>query len=123
MDDATSQSEAEAELEPGWVRWRQEFHRFPETGCNGRQTADSVAMVLQMLGLEMHRGIGGTGVVAGVTVGGGKGVFGVRADMDALAMTETAESRPFASTNPGCMHARGGHAVRPRTAIGPSSLE
>lgn len=107
MNDAASQSKTEAELESGWVRWRQEFHRFPETGFNERQTADYVATVLQMLGLEVHRGIGGTGVVASLTVGSGKGVIGLRADMDALAMTETAENRPYASTNPGCMHACG----------------
>lgn len=52
MDDATSQSKAEAELEPGSVRWRQEFHRFPEAGFNERQTADCVTTVLQMLGVR-----------------------------------------------------------------------
>ena len=41
------------------------------------------------MGLEVHQGIGGTGLVASLTVGDGKGVIGLRADMDALAMTET----------------------------------
>src|SRR5450830_536035 len=107
MNETATQIETETELELGWVRWRHEFHRFPETGFNERQTSDHVAKVLQMLGLDVHRGIGGTGVVGSLTVGSGKGAIGLRADMDALAMTETAENRPYASTNPGCMHACG----------------
>lgn len=97
----------EQALEAGWVRWRHDFHRFPETGFEERQTADRVAALLQMLGLEVHRGIGGTGVVASLTVGSGTGVIGLRADMDALAITETAPGRDHASTRPGCMHACG----------------
>lgn len=97
----------EQALEAGWVRWRHDFHRFPETGFEERHTADRVAALLQMLGLEVHRGIGGTGVVASLTVGAGTGVIGLRADMDALAITETAPGRGHASTRPGCMHACG----------------
>ena len=95
------------DLHPGWVRWRHDFHRFPETGFNEQRTADRVAQVLELLGLQVHRGIGGTGVVASLQVGTGTGVIGLRADMDALAMTETAEGRAHASQNPGCMHACG----------------
>jgi hippurate hydrolase len=40
-------------------------------------------------------------------VGSGAGVIGLRADMDALALAETADGRPYASVNPGCMHACG----------------
>ena len=105
MHDTATQ--IETEMEQGWVRWRHEFHRFPETGFNERQTSDYVARVLQMLGLDVHRGVGGTGVVASLNVGSGQGAIGLRADMDALAMTETAEDRPYASTNAGCMHACG----------------
>ncbi len=97
----------EQTLEAGWVRWRHEFHRFPETGFQERRTADRVAQVLEMLGLEVQRGIGGTGVVASLTVGSGRGVIGLRADMDALAMAEAAPGRAHASENPGCMHACG----------------
>ena len=94
-------------LADGWVRWRHDFHRFPETGFQERDTSDRVASVLQMLGLEVHRGIGGTGVVANLRVGQGAGVIGLRADMDALAMTEQAPGRAHASVRPGCMHACG----------------
>ena len=97
----------EQTLEAGWVRWRHDFHRFPETGFAEHRTADRVAQLLQLLGLEVHRGIGGTGVVASLTVGSGPGVIGLRADMDALAMTEAAPGRAHASTHPGCMHACG----------------
>lgn len=97
----------EAALEAGWVRWRHDFHRFPETGFNERRTADRVAQLLQAMGLQVHRGVGGTGIVASLTVGGGSGVIGLRADMDALAMAETAEGRAHASQNAGCMHACG----------------
>ena len=97
----------EQDLQAGWVRWRHEFHRFPETGFHEQRTADRVAQVLELLGLQVHRGIGGTGVVASLQVGTGTGVIGLRADMDALAMTETAEGRAHASQNPGCMHACG----------------
>ena len=97
----------EQTLEAGWVRWRHEFHRFPETGFEEHGTADRVAAVLQALGLQVHRGIGGTGVVASLTVGEGAGVIGLRADMDALAMDERAPGRAHASTHPGRMHACG----------------
>lgn len=89
------------------VRWRHHFHRFPETGFEERQTADVVANVLEALGLEVHRGIGGTGVVASLRAGSGSGVVALRADMDALAMAETVPGREHASRNPGCMHGCG----------------
>lgn len=97
----------EAALEAGWVRWRHDFHRFPETGFNEQRTADRVAQLLQAMGLQVHRGVGGTGIVASLAMGSGSGVIGLRADMDALAMAETAEGRAHASQNPGCMHACG----------------
>jgi len=89
------------------VRWRQDFHMFPETGFNEHRTSDTVAQALRLLGLEVHRGIGGTGLVASLRVGDGPGVIGLRADMDALAMTEVAEGRQHISRNPGCMHGCG----------------
>ncbi len=93
--------------DPGWVRWRHHLHRFPETGFAEARTSDFVAQVLGLLGLEVHRGIGGTGIVANLRVGHGSGAIGLRADMDALAITEAAPDRPHASATPGCMHACG----------------
>jgi hippurate hydrolase len=89
------------------TRWRHHLHRNPETGFNEKRTSDYIASLLNAMGLEVHRGIGGTGVVASLTVGGGATAIGLRADMDALAITETAENRPHASELQGCMHACG----------------
>jgi len=100
---ATSATEFEAQLQS----WRHHLHRHPETGFNERRTADHVARVLELLGIDVERGIGGTGVVGTLTVGDGRGAIGLRADMDALALTEAAEGRAHASLNPGCMHACG----------------
>src|SRR5258705_10819350 len=98
---------ADSDFEQQLVRWRHHLHRFPETGFNEVRTADYVASVLSLLGLEVHKGIGGTGIVANLKVGDGTGVIGLRADMDALAITEDGEGRPHASQSPGCMHACG----------------
>ncbi len=95
------------ELGTQMVRWRHQLHQFPETGFNEHKTAGFVAKALELMGLEVHRGIGGTGLVASLTVGDGKEVIGLRADMDALAMTETAEGRSYISQNKGCMHGCG----------------
>lgn len=90
-----------------WKRWRHQLHRQPETGFNEHQTSAFVAQILRMLGLEVHRGVGGTGIVANLRVGTGRGVVGLRADMDALAIQEAVPDRPYASVSPACMHACG----------------
>jgi amidohydrolase len=95
------------DLASNLVRWRHQLHRIPETGFKEKRTSEYVANALEALGLEVHRGIGGTGLVASLSMGAGKGVIGLRADMDALAMTETADDRAHVSQNPGCMHSCG----------------
>lgn len=97
----------DAEFEQQLVRWRHHLHRFPETGFSEVRTSDYLANVLGLLGLEVHRGIGGTGIVANLKCGDGPGVIGLRADMDALAMSEDGTGRAHASQSPGCMHACG----------------
>jgi amidohydrolase len=87
--------------------WRQYLHQFPETGFEEIKTSDYVANILATLGLDVHRGIGGTGLVANLTVGDGKRAIGVRADMDALNITEQAPHRMHVSRTPGKMHACG----------------
>jgi hippurate hydrolase len=104
---ATTAPPVDPELAANLVRWRHHFHRFPETGFQERKTSDHVAALLQALGLEVHRGIGGTGLVASLRAGRGGGVIGLRADMDALALTEAAPGRAHASLHPGCMHGCG----------------
>ncbi|MEM5459143.1 M20 aminoacylase family protein [Paraburkholderia phytofirmans] len=97
----------ETSLQSQLKSWRQHLHQHPETGFEEVATADYVANILQTLGLEVHRGIGGTGLVANLTVGPGKGVIGLRADMDALNILENAPDRSHASCTHGKMHACG----------------
>ncbi|MDP9894235.1 hippurate hydrolase [Variovorax boronicumulans] len=87
--------------------WRRQLHAMPETGFEEAKTSAFVASVLKALGLEVHAGIGGTGLVANLKVGDGKGVIGLRAEMDALNITEVPTDRPYASATPGKMHACG----------------
>ena len=96
------------------VAFRRDLHRHPELGFEEHRTAAAVAERLTALGLEVTRGLAGTGVVGtlrGQGSGQGKSV-GLRADMDALAMTETS-GKPWASETPGRMHACGhdGHTT------------
>ncbi|WP_414704975.1 M20/M25/M40 family metallo-hydrolase [Pseudomonas coleopterorum] len=71
------------------------------------ETSDYVAAALQQMGLTVHRGIGGTGLVASLTVGDSGRAIGIRADMDALHIHEDAADRCHRSTHPGKMHACG----------------
>ncbi|VVE55186.1 amidohydrolase [Pandoraea capi] len=87
--------------------WRHAFHRLPETGFEEVATSQTVATILESLGLEVHRNIGGTGIVANLRVGTGGGAIGIRADMDALSIAEQAPGRDYASQVPGKMHACG----------------
>lgn len=96
------------------TRIRQDLHAHPELGFEEVRTAGIVAEALRAYGLdEVHEGIGGTGVV-GVLKGrgGGNRCVGLRADMDALPITE-ASGVGFASTVEGKMHACGhdGHTT------------
>ncbi|SPK70461.1 Hippurate hydrolase (plasmid) [Cupriavidus taiwanensis] len=87
--------------------WRHKLHRQPETGFEELRTSDFAAELLSGMGMEVHRGIGGTGLVANLRVGDGAGVIGLRADMDALAIHENAPERLHASETDGKMHACG----------------
>lgn len=98
---------ADIELRDLLQTWRHALHRHPETGFEELKTSDFVAELLSGMGMEVHRGIGGTGLVANLRVGDGKGVIGLRADMDALAIHENAPERDHASQTEGKMHACG----------------
>ncbi|MEP3330205.1 M20 aminoacylase family protein [Sedimentitalea sp.] len=93
---------------------RQDFHAHPELGFEEVRTSGIVAEKLRAYGVdEVHEGLGGTGVVALIKgQGGGNRRVGLRADMDALPIVE-ASGVPYASTNPGRMHACGhdGHTT------------
>jgi hippurate hydrolase len=93
--------------------WRQDLHAHPELGFEEERTSAIVAEKLASWGIEVHRGVGKTGVV-GVLRGKGGNYrrIGLRADMDALPIEETT-GLPFRSQNPGRMHACGhdGHTT------------
>ncbi|MCX6033781.1 MAG: amidohydrolase [Chloroflexi bacterium] len=91
---------------------RRDFHAHPELGFQEVRTAGIVASELTTLGLEVHAGFGGTGVVALLEGAKPSPVVLVRADMDALPIREETGA-PYASQNPGVMHACGhdGHSA------------
>ena len=97
---------AALELERDMTAWRHHLHAHPETGFEERQPAEFVAGTLASLGLEVARGIGGTGVVGTLRLGRGSRAIGFRADMDALLIQETG-IHPYTSRHPGKMHACG----------------
>jgi amidohydrolase len=89
-----------AAVMPDVVTWRRDFHANPELGFAEHRTAAAVAAHLRSLGLEVHEGVGKTGVV-GVLRGARPGkTVALRADMDALPVQE-ATGLPFASTATG----------------------
>lgn len=91
---------------------RRDLHAHPEIGFEEHRTADRVAELLESWGVTVHRAIGTTGVV-GVINGVKPGrTIGLRADMDALPMTE-ATGAAHASTRPGVFHGCGhdGHTT------------
>lgn len=93
-------------------QWRRHLHQYPETAFEETATAEFIADKLTDFGLEVHRGLGGTGVVATLRSGSGNKKIALRADMDALFIQEqnTFEHR---SRHDGKMHACGhdGHSA------------
>ena len=94
------------------VSIRHDIHAHPELGLEEVRTADIVAKKLEEWGIEVHRGVGITGVVGVLRNGNGQASVGLRADMDALPILEAAELS-YASQNAGKMHACGhdGHTT------------
>lgn len=83
-------------IEQKVIEWRRDFHEHPELGNNEKRTAEIVAKHLQSLGMEVKTNVAVTGVV-GILKGGKPGpVVALRADLDGLPVTETANV-PFAS--------------------------
>ncbi|MEO7853485.1 MAG: M20 aminoacylase family protein [Rubrivivax sp.] len=91
---------------------RRDIHAHPELCFQEVRTADVIAKALTDWGIEVHRGLGTTGVVGIVSNGNSKRAVGLRADIDALPMTEH-NKFAHASTHPGRMHACGhdGHTA------------
>ena len=91
---------------------RRDIHAHPELCFQEQRTSDVVAGKLAEWGIEVHRGMGTTGVVGVIKNGNSKRSIGLRADMDALPVNE-ANTFAHASKHPGKMHACGhdGHTA------------
>jgi amidohydrolase len=98
-------------LGPELVSLRRDLHAHPELAFAERRTATRVAEFLAGSGLDVRTGVGGTGVLATSRGAEGRTVL-LRVDMDALPIAEQS-SAPYASRNPGVMHACGhdGHTA------------
>jgi hippurate hydrolase len=94
------------------IALRRELHAHPELGFEERVTSERVARLLRDWGYDVTCSIGRTGVVGTLRAGSGKLRLGLRADMDALPITEQS-GLPHASRRPGLMHACGhdGHTA------------
>ena len=95
------------------TEWRKFLHQNPELAFEEFKTSDFVAGKLTEMGIEVHRGLAGTGIVGTLTGGRGDGpAIGLRADMDALPIQDKGKHN-HRSNNPGKMHACGhdGHTT------------
>jgi hippurate hydrolase len=92
--------------------WRRDLHQYPELGFAEHRTSARVAELLTQFGLEVHTGIGRTGVVGVLQRGNGARSIGLRADMDALPIREL-NGFGYRSQQDGVMHACGhdGHTA------------
>ena len=93
--------------------WRRDLHAHPEFGFEEKRTSAFVAAKLREFGLDdVAEGVGGTGVVGTLKRGSGNRSIALRADMDALRISEQG-NLPYRSSNSGVMHACGhdGHTT------------
>jgi amidohydrolase len=93
-------------------QWRQHLHQFPETAFEETKTAKFIADKLTSFGLDVHQGLGKTGVVATLSAGNSDKKIALRADMDALFIQEQ-NTFAYKSSHDGKMHACGhdGHSA------------
>jgi len=102
-----------ASLHAEMTDWRRDIHAHPETAFEEVRTSQFIADKLESFGIEIHRGLAGTGVVGIIKGNRGDGpAIGLRADIDALDIHEQT-NMPYASKIAGKMHACGhdGHTA------------
>src|SRR5438046_7176122 len=102
-----NEADAIDDLLPELILLRRDLHAHPELAFEERRTAGVVASALRLLGLEVHEGLAGTGVVGTLRHGDGSRSVGLRADMDALPLTELgrpAHASRHAGVHHGCGH-------------------
>ncbi len=100
------------EMHAEMCSWRQHLHQFPETAFDEFNTAKFISEKLTSFGLDVHQGLGRTGVVASLSCDKGSKKIALRADMDALFIQEK-NQLSYKSQNDGIMHACGhdGHSA------------
>jgi IAA-amino acid hydrolase len=106
-------------IQPKIQAWRREIHRFPEMSFTEHRTSGLVNAELISLGVQTETEVAKTGVVGHIRGGDGPTV-GLRADMDALPITEENETE-FNSTRPGIMHACG-HDAHTAMLLGAATI-
>jgi amidohydrolase len=101
-----------ADLIEPLVDFRRDLHAHPELGFAEHRTSERIVAALEALGLEVHRGIGGTGLVGVLRAGSADRAIGLRADMDALPIQEQT-GLAHTSRSPGVFHGCGhdGHVA------------
>ena len=95
------------DLLPDLIALRRDLHAHPELAFEERRTAGIVANALRLLGLQVHEGLGGTGVVGILRHGSSTRTLGLRADMDALPIAEQSRlghASRVAGVHHGCGH-------------------
>jgi hippurate hydrolase len=100
--------------------WRHHLHAHPELTLHEKETAAFVGAKLRELGVPFVAGVGGHGIVATISRGQSNRSVGLRADMDALPISETT-GLAYASGNPGVMHACG-HDGHTTSLLGAAAL-
>lgn len=100
--------------------WRRHLHANPELGLREEKTSAFVCAKLTELGIPFTANVGGYGIVATIKRGSSNRAVGIRADMDALPITEVT-GLPYASTTPGVMHACG-HDGHTTSLLGAAAL-
>ncbi len=110
----------DSELLARLTAWRRHLHANPGLTLHEEATAAFVSERLTEMGIAHQRDIGRNGIVATIARGSSNRAVGLRADMDALPITE-ATGLPHASTNPGVMHACG-HDGHTTSLLGAAAL-
>jgi len=103
---ATDHIQRLAGLHAEMAAWRHDLHAHPETAFREHRTSERVAELLAAFGMDVHRGLAGTGVVGTLRRGGGGKAIALRADLDGLPVQETT-GLPYQSRVPNAMHACG----------------
>ena len=111
---------SQKQLKQQLIEWRHYLHTHPESAFEEEKTSDFIAEKLKQMGIEVYRQIGKTGLVGVLKCGNGDKVIGIRADIDAIQLTEQGD-RPYRSTTPSRMHGCG-HDGHTSIALGAAQL-